>query len=824
MIVINTGATANDGTGDKLRDAFIIVNQNFLDIQGILDIVLTDSSIIPISQISGLQTILDDLSYQVSLIPTLQDDINSINSTIFTINQTLNSQNSSINELYSLVNDLQQQIFTKIGEAPIDGQQYVRQDAEWVVSTGVTFSQLLENVTPDGYLGLRLQPASASNNGFYINKSTNQSVGYYVRNTDNVGNAAVSALYLGGSGGLYDNYVSLFHANAGYSIPYLRNNNGLISNNDLFFIGWQGASFDFVTSTGTFGNETSKFKITNSGTVSIGVQPTLDNDTTDILGRKADGTIVRLDKSSIGGTGSYLPLAGGTMSADADIFFANGSKISEGLVDAGGDKGIALTCAVGYEWKWEAGEAYLTNLSGNIVELKQYARTIPLENDDITKGFTGGSYWLTLGGQIYQCQDATEGAAVWVSAEDYGNLQIVTDNGNTTTNTIRINPGGNPGLVILDADEITGINANTSGISITGGSGQSMTITPTDFTFTKENAEPGFKILSKGAATNATSSVQFDLPDKVDATYTLATTVDLPTKTSDLINDGEDGINPFITLEDLPVLSLDELTDVEITSPTNNQIPAYESATSLWKNKSILDLIEDFNRTQGVYYFEEFMGNQGGALIAAYSNVITLVSGNGTARSVATTNRTNQQGIIQHSTGTAATNFSGYIYGSSLYIGSGTISIETYVTIDTLSNATQRFFTYFGYAGGNSNWLNIPSGIFFSYDEGGVVFSGGIATPNWKCYTRAGSTVTMTITTIPVVDGQWYKLRIDINADGTSVTFYVDGVLVATHTTNIPSSTTVIAPISIINKSAGTTARTMLTDYFMYEEIFTNAR
>ena len=702
MIVINTGATANDGTGDKLRDAFIIVNENFSNIQSILDNVLTGTSSISISQISGLQTILDDLGYQVSLIPGLQDDINSINSTIFTINQTLNSQNSSISELYSLVNDLQQQIYTKIGEAPIDGKtygrkdanwvevindknrlpddfymagmidigdityltdtyrrldlntivtgltatasvsntnvvirdgddiylfsngysfsgspeypdqpvliikfkncyiennlfkyenvtwkeftgtmrrihtaqihrgfifassrnqtglnsklyricasnfndvkeieftgflgqtwsisrvqmykenayvlisssssnpqmmkvdfnltsytniinypttaakrilfstpfilangeiifcnrsnqtpgaqttlgvsifdietgilkrevtnivikssndgiviqphwlsifggkiiitdnrslfvirfdyttlsleevvklnskitndntifsngyiylngeggigssdqanlykiyyndftdlsveiaypnwdygssgsiehsldidvlnqfnlkyiseapingnSYVRKDGEWSVVSGVTFSQLLENVTPDSYLGLRLQPASASNNGFYINKSTNQSVGYYTRNTDNVGNAAVSALYLGGSGGLYDNYVSLFHANAGYSIPYLRNNNGLISNNDLFFIGWQGASFDFVTSTGTFGSETSKFRITNSGTVSIGVTPSLDNTTTDILGRKADGTIVRIDKSSI---------------------------------------------------------------------------------------------------------------------------------------------------------------------------------------------------------------------------------------------------------------------------------------------------------------------------------------------------------------------------------------------------------------------------------------------------------------------------------------------------------------------------------------------
>lgn len=542
MIVINTGATANDGTGDKLRDAFIIVNQNFLDIQGILDIVLTDSSIIPISQISGLQTILDDLSYQVSLIPTLQDDINSINSTIFTINQTLNSQNSSINELYSLVNDLQQQIFTKIGEAPIDGQQYVRQDAEWVVSTGVTFSQLLENVTPDGYLGLRLQPASASNNGFYINKSTNQSVGYYVRNTDNVGNAAVSALYLGGSGGLYDNYVSLFHANAGYSIPYLRNNNGLISNNDLFFIGWQGASFNFVTSTGTFGNETSKFKITNSGTVSIGVQPTLDNDTTDILGRKADGTIVRIDKSSIGGTGSYLPLAGGTMDADADIFFANGSKLSEGIVDAGtgGNKGIALTCAVGYEFKWEAGELYLTDLSGNYIDVKDYARSLPTVNDDITKGFVSGSNWR-IGNQFYQCLDPTEGAAVWVQETDFGTLQVVTDNGNVTTNQINIYSDTN-GLFIKNDSELNDnlILAAESIITFNdGGIVRKSIIDNQTLVFTKDSIS---KTISAGTY-NTDENTILILPDKASGSYTFAMIDDIPTKTSDLINDGvEDAI------------------------------------------------------------------------------------------------------------------------------------------------------------------------------------------------------------------------------------------------------------------------------------------
>jgi len=601
MIVINTGATANTGTGDKLRDAFIIVNQNFLDIQNILDVVLTDSSIIPISQISGLQTILDNLSYQVSLIPGLQDDINSINSTIFTINQTLNSQNSSINELYSLVNDLQQQIFTKIGEAPIDGQQYVRQDAEWVVSTGVTFSQLLENVTPDGYLGLRLQPASASNNGFYINKSTNQSVGYYARNTDNVGNGAVSALYLGGSGGLYDNYVSLFHANAGYSIPYLRNKNGLISNNDLFFIGWQGASFDFVTSTGTFGSETSKFRITNSGTVSIGVTPSLDNTTTDILGRKADGTIVRIDKSSIVGTG--------------------------------------ITA--------------INNLVG-------------------------------------------------------------------TTQSL-----------------------------VTGTAGTNFTISSTGSTHT------------------------FNLP------------------TASATNRG----------------ALSSADWTIFNSKQNN--------------------LKTFNRTQGIYYFEEFMGSQLGTFPTSYGQVITLAGGAGAlCQSTGTiTNKSNQQGVVRHSTGSTTTGFAGYTYGNTnLFLGLGEISIETYATIDTLSTATDRFFTYFGY-GVHSNWTNNPNCIFFSYDEGGSLFFNPLnASPNWKCYTRTSGVTTMTTTSILVNAQQWYKLRIDINSSGNVVKFYIDGILVATHNTNIPATTVAMSLISIVNKVSGTTARTMQTDYFNYEEIFTNAR
>ncbi len=99
--------------------------------------------------------------------------------------------------------------------------------------------------------------------------------------------------------------------------------------------------------------------------------------------------------NTVQGGGDFLPLAGGTMDEGADIFFDNGAKISEGAVDAGtgGNKGIALTCSVGYEWKFEAGEAYLTETTSGNIRLKQYAISIPTVNDDVTKGFVVGSYW-----------------------------------------------------------------------------------------------------------------------------------------------------------------------------------------------------------------------------------------------------------------------------------------------------------------------------------------------------------------------------------------------------------------------------------------------
>ena len=154
----------------------------------------------------------------------------------------------------------------------------------------------------------------------------------------------------------------------------------------------------------------------------------------------------------------YLPLAGGTMDDGADIFFDNGSKISEGAVDAGtgGSKGIALTCAVGFEWKFEAGEAYLTETTSGYINIKHYARSLPTVNDDITKGFISGSKWYNDNfTYFYECTDPTVGAAVWEQRFAELNLQQVTDVGAITTNLVTFGDSGTGIYTEVEAQGVT---------------------------------------------------------------------------------------------------------------------------------------------------------------------------------------------------------------------------------------------------------------------------------------------------------------------------------------------------------------------------------
>jgi hypothetical protein len=100
------------------------------------------------------------------------------------------------------------------------------------------------------------------------------------------------------------------------------------------------------------------------------------------------------------------------------LLFANNSRLREGTIDAGlgGNKGIALICGVGYEYKWEAGTLYVMNGDGTGIRQSLYNFTnTPTATDDTSKGYAVGSLWTLDDGTTYECTDASVGTAVWTA-------------------------------------------------------------------------------------------------------------------------------------------------------------------------------------------------------------------------------------------------------------------------------------------------------------------------------------------------------------------------------------------------------------------------
>ena len=189
-------------------------------------------------------------------------------------------------------------------------------------------------------------------------------------------------------------------------------------------------------------------------------------------------------------------------------------------------------------------------------------------------------------------------------------------------------------------------------------------------------------------------------------------------------------------------------------------------------------------------------------------------------------NRTNQQGVQYYNTLTGATNYALHASASTatMWIGGGAWVYETSINIANLSVLTDRYRFISGFGSGNGAAVE-TDGVFFTYDEGGTA-NGTAASPNWQCITVANSVRTLTTTSTAVTTGAWHKLRIEINAAGTSAAFYLNGTLLATHTTNIPlgSATRFVLVKQGMFKTIGSTNRVIYVDYLGYENILTTPR
>ena len=84
---------------------------------------------------------------------------------------------------------------------------------------------------------------------------------------------------------------------------------------------------------------------------------------------------------------------------------------------------------------------------------------------------------------------------------------------------------------------------------------------------------------------------------------------------------------------------------------------------------------------------------------------------------------------------------------------------------------------------------------------------------NFIAVSRRAGTQTATDTGVAFAAGTWHTFEVVVNVDNTSHTYYIDGVLVATHTTNLPNSS--LCPTVAIFNVAGA-ARSLEIDW-MYQ-------
>jgi hypothetical protein len=264
----------------------------------------------------------------------------------------------------------------------------------------------------------------------------------------------------------------------------------------------------------------------------------------------------------------------------------------------------------------------------------------------------------------------------------------------------------------------------------------------------------------------------------------------------------------------------------ELTADTINLSDEIMFRDTDIKKTSIDDLLRKYVKeylSKNAYeYFNDFITTVSTTTVG--SEVAATNSGTGAATSAQATDNATNVGLNRTTTGTTATGRS-YVNSSasSIRFGGGEWFYQIRNNITTLSTSTERFQELYGFFD-TYTAANQTDGAYFLYDEGGVS-TGSAASPNWQLVTASNGSRTFTTTSTAVTAGSYTKLRIEVNAAGTSVTFYINGNPVGTHTTNIPVGSGRELGFGWGKiKSVGTTARTTDIDHLIVQQKYTTPK
>jgi hypothetical protein len=204
--------------------------------------------------------------------------------------------------------------------------------------------------------------------------------------------------------------------------------------------------------------------------------------------------------------------------------------------------------------------------------------------------------------------------------------------------------------------------------------------------------------------------------------------------------------------------------------------------------------------------FNHFMGNVGlfvvstaGSGATANFNISVGLDSGGKPGIVACNSGSTASGRVYLGTAVTGTNTLAF------QLGFGVCKTETSIRLLALSDATNTYTFRFGFL--NTTGVEPTNGLFARYTH-------SVNSGNWQFVSRINNVEQVLNTSVPVTTS-WKKLFIDIAADASAGSLYIDDVLIGT-LTDLSGLATVGRQVGggmFLLKSAGTTSTNYLSDY-----------
>lgn len=173
-------------------------------------------------------------------------------------------------------------------------------------------------------------------------------------------------------------------------------------------------------------------------------------------------------------------------------------------------------------------------------------------------------------------------------------------------------------------------------------------------------------------------------------------------------------------------------------------------------------------------------------------------------------------GLVALNTNTNANGAVAVVTALAYPFGAGSITWEGEVSLSALADGTNTFVAHVGLFD-STGTASTTDAFFFRHSTAN---SG-----NWSILVLSGGSVTSNIDTgIPVVPSTYYRLKIVISAAATQIDFYINGSLIASVTTGLPTRSIMYAAGCRIVKSVGTSNRQMRIDWARLFYVFTSNR